>query len=167
MNAAVGPRKVKVSARERSSHNTAIAIAVLLSCAAPLAWSQNDKPAGSSTTPAATGSKPGSANATAPASSGSATGTATGAKKPAAGATGAGAAGAKAPGGEKAQASYSLGVSMGDQLHHLGLTAESISSERLTQGLKDALAGKVAMSPADQQNIQNFVKTARNNMAET
>jgi len=168
MNAAVGPRKVKVSARERSSHNTAITLAVLLGCAAPLAWSQtpSDKPAGAaSTAPATTGSKPASSTATAPAGSGAATAPAAAAKKPAAGA--AGTAGAKAPGGEKAQASYSLGVSMGDQLHHLGLSAESISSERLLQGLRDALAGKASMTPNDQQNIQNFIKTARNNMAET
>lgn len=73
----------------------------------------------------------------------------------------------KAPTNAKAQASYSLGVSMGDQLHHLGLTADSIATERLTQGLRDALAGKVAMTPNDQENIANFVKTARNNQAET
>jgi len=39
----------------------------------------------------------------------------------------------KAPTNAKAQASYSLGVSMGDQLHHLGLTADSIATERLTR----------------------------------
>jgi FKBP-type peptidyl-prolyl cis-trans isomerase len=73
----------------------------------------------------------------------------------------------KAPTNAKAQASYSLGVSMGDQLHHLGLTGDSIATERLTQGLRDALAGKVAMTAGDQENIANFVKSARNNMAET
>jgi len=57
----------------------------------------------------------------------------------------------KAPTNAKAQASYSLGVSMGDQLHHLGLTADSIATERLTQGLRDALAGKVAMTPNDRK----------------
>jgi FKBP-type peptidyl-prolyl cis-trans isomerase len=56
---------------------------------------------------------------------------------------------------------------MGDQLHHLGLTGDSIATERLTQGLRDALAGKVAMSAADQENIQNFVKAARTNMADS
>jgi len=46
MNAAVGPRKV--IAQERFFHNTAIAVAALLSCA-PLAWSQtpSDKATGS------------------------------------------------------------------------------------------------------------------------
>jgi FKBP-type peptidyl-prolyl cis-trans isomerase FklB len=73
----------------------------------------------------------------------------------------------KAPANVKAQASYSLGVSMGDQLHHLGLTADSIATERLTQGLRDALAGKVAMTASDQENIANFVKAARNGVADT
>jgi len=142
MNAAVGPRNMTV--QKRSFHNTAIAVAALLSCA-PLAWSQTppaDKATGSTAAPAAASPKK--------------------AAKPAA----AGASDVKAPTNAKAQASYSLGVSMGDQLHHLGLSADSIATERLTQGLRDALAGKVTMTPGDQENIANFVKTARNNMAE-
>ena len=139
MNAAVGPRKP--SAQERWLHNTAIAVVALLSCS-PFAWSQTpDKPAGSSGAPAAAHPKK-----SAPAG---------------------GASDVKAPANSKAQASYSLGVSMGDQLHHLGLTGDSIAAERLTQGLRDALSGKVAMTPADQENIANFVKAARNGMADT
>ncbi|MFL6606097.1 MAG: FKBP-type peptidyl-prolyl cis-trans isomerase [Steroidobacteraceae bacterium] len=143
MNSAVGPRKL--CAPERFFHNTAIAVAALLSCA-PLAWSQapSDKATSSSAAPAAPT-----------------------AKKPAAAAATGGASDVKAPTNAKAQASYSLGVSMGDQLHHLGLTADSIATERLTQGLRDALAGKVAMTASDQENIANFVKTARNSMAES
>jgi FKBP-type peptidyl-prolyl cis-trans isomerase len=155
MNAAVGPRKV--SARERSFHNTAIAVAVLLSCA-PLAWSQNssDKSSGAA---AASGAASTSASKPAAAST-----TAAAPKK--AGAAGGATAGAKGPASEKSQVSYSLGVTMGDQLHHLGLTADSISSERLLQGLRDAMSGKVAATAQDQQNIGNFIKAARNNMAE-
>jgi FKBP-type peptidyl-prolyl cis-trans isomerase len=144
MNAAVGPRKV--SAQERSFHNTAIAVIALLSCA-PLAWSQNppDK---------ATSSKEAAPAAAQP-------------KKSAPAAATGGASDVKAPTNAKAQASYSLGVSMGDQLHHLGLTGDSIATERLTQGLRDALSGKVAMTAHDQENIASFVKSARNNMAES
>jgi FKBP-type peptidyl-prolyl cis-trans isomerase len=139
----VGPAKVSV--RLRPFHNTAIAVAALL-CCAPLAWSQNPsaKTTGSGTAPAA--AQP---------------------KKPAAAGAGGAGAEAKGAGNERAQVSYSLGVSMGDQLHHAGLTAESISPEKLTQGLRDALAGKVSMTPADQENITNFVKSVRNNMAES
>jgi FKBP-type peptidyl-prolyl cis-trans isomerase len=141
MNSAVGPRKP--GAPTRFFHNTAIAVAALLSCA-PLAWSQSDKATGPDAAPAA---------ATA--------------KKPAPAAATGGASNVKAPTNAKAQASYSLGVSMGDQLHHLGLTGDSIATERLTQGLRDALSGKVAMTQNDQENIANFVKGARNSMAES
>ena len=44
----------------------------------------------------------------------------------------------KAPANTKSQASYSIGVSMGDQLHSMGLTQDSVALERLSQGLRDA-----------------------------
>jgi FKBP-type peptidyl-prolyl cis-trans isomerase len=149
MNAAVGPRKV--IAQERFFHNTAIAVVALLGCA-PLAWSQ---------TPADKASQPAKATTSAAAPA------AAQPKKPAAPAAApGGASDVKAPTNAKAQASYSLGVSMGDQLHHLGLTADSIVTERLTQGLRDALSGKVAMGANDQENIANYVKNARNALAD-
>lgn len=149
MNAAVGPRKV--IAQERFFHNTAIAVVALLGCA-PLAWSQ---------TPADKAPQPAKATTSAAAPA------AAQPKKPAASAAApGGASDVKAPTNAKAQASYSLGVSMGDQLHHLGLTADSIATERLTQGLRDALSGKVAMGASDQENIANYVKTARNALAD-
>jgi FKBP-type peptidyl-prolyl cis-trans isomerase len=143
MNAAVGPRKV--IAQERFFHNTAIAVAMLLGCA-PSAWSQTpaDKATTSTAAPAAAQPKKPAAAAAAPG----------------------GASDVKAPTNAKAQASYSLGVSMGDQLHHLGLSADSIATERLTQGLRDALAGKVAMTANDQENIASFVKSARTALAD-
>jgi FKBP-type peptidyl-prolyl cis-trans isomerase FklB len=145
MNAAVGPRKV--IAQERFFHNTAIAVLALLGCA-PLAWSQ---------TPADKASQPAKATTSAAAPV---------AAQPKKAAAPGGASDVKAPTNAKAQASYSLGVSMGDQLHHLGLTADSIATERLTQGLRDALSGKVAMGAGDQENIANYVKTARNALAD-
>jgi len=145
MNAVVGPRKV--NAHGRCFHNTAIAVVALLGCA-PLAWSQT--PADKATTSTA------AAHAAAQP------------KKPAAAAAApGGASDVKAPTNAKAQASYSLGVSMGDQLHHLGLTGDSIATERLTQGLRDALAGKVAMTANDQENIASFVKSARTALADS
>ncbi|MEA3179951.1 MAG: FKBP-type peptidyl-prolyl cis-trans isomerase FklB [Gammaproteobacteria bacterium] len=143
MNAAVGPRKV--IAQERFFHNTAIAVAALLTCA-PLAWSQTPADKATTSTAAPAAAQP---------------------KKPAKAAAPGGASDVKTPTNAKAQASYSLGVSMGDQLHHLGLTGDSIATERLTQGLRDALSGKVAMTASDQENIASFVKSARNGMADT
>jgi FKBP-type peptidyl-prolyl cis-trans isomerase FklB len=117
------------------------AVAVLLSCA-PLAWSQNsaDKPADAAAGQATKPAKP--ANAAAKGDN-------------------------KAGTSAKAKASYSLGVSMGDQLHHMGLAPDAVSAEQITQGLRDALAGKAAMSQEHQENIANFIKAARNNLAET
>lgn len=67
----------------------------------------------------------------------------------------------KSPANAKSQASYSIGVSMGEQLHSAGLSPDTVAFERLTQGLRDALAGKVKMTPADQENIQTIVRNAR------
>jgi FKBP-type peptidyl-prolyl cis-trans isomerase len=61
----------------------------------------------------------------------------------------------------KSQNSYSLGVSFGTQLHGLGLTTYSVSYERVLQGMKDALAGKIVAGPADGQRVQGLIEQAR------
>lgn len=58
-------------------------------------------------------------------------------------------------------ASYSLGVSMGEQLRANGIPADAVSSERLAQGVRDALSGKVKMTDADRMNIAGLVRAAR------
>ncbi|HEY4340226.1 MAG TPA: FKBP-type peptidyl-prolyl cis-trans isomerase [Steroidobacteraceae bacterium] len=62
---------------------------------------------------------------------------------------------------EKSQASYTLGVSVGTQLHGMGLSAETVSSERVLQGLKDALSGKATPAPEDGQRLQAYIEQAR------
>jgi FKBP-type peptidyl-prolyl cis-trans isomerase FklB len=121
-----------------------IAVAVLLT-GATLAQAQNGPPAG------------------APASS---TAAPAGAKKPAATPAKEGSATAKSPANPKAQGSYALGVSMGEQLHQAGLTNDSVAVERLAQGLRDALSGKVKMSDSDKEAIASLVKTARTSAGE-
>ena len=79
--------------------------------------------------------------------------------KPAAAATDAAAS-------EKNAASYSLGVSMGDQLRSNGITPDAVNSQRLAQGVHDALSGKVKMSEADQKNIQSLVRNAQQGAAD-
>ena len=79
--------------------------------------------------------------------------------KPAAAATDAAAS-------EKNAASYSLGVSMGDQLRSNGITPDAVNAERLAQGVRDALSGKVKMSEADQKNIQTLVRNAQQGAAD-
>ena len=80
-------------------------------------------------------------------------------KKPAA-------AGAEAAASDKNAASYSLGVSMGDQLRSSGITPDAINSERLAQGVRDAMGGKVKMSEEHQKNIQQLVRNAQEGAAE-
>ena len=63
----------------------------------------------------------------------------------------------------KSQASYSLGVTFGAQLHgQFGLNAGSVTYERVLQGFKDALAGKATMTPEDQQRVQALIEQSHN-----
>jgi len=84
-------------------------------------------------------------------------------KKPAAAGATQAAAGAA---DEKNAVSYSLGVSMGDQLRSNGIAAESVNPQRLAQGVHDALSGKVKMTEADQNNITKLVRSSVEGAAE-
>jgi FKBP-type peptidyl-prolyl cis-trans isomerase len=61
---------------------------------------------------------------------------------------------------DKSAASYSLGVSMGEQLRATGVTADAVSSERIAQGVRDGLAGKAKMTDADRERINKLVRGA-------
>jgi FKBP-type peptidyl-prolyl cis-trans isomerase len=71
------------------------------------------------------------------------------------------AAGAADAANPKSAASYSVGVSMGEQLHRFGLGPEAISMDRIMAGIRDGMSGKAKMSDADQQNIATLIKAAR------
>lgn len=58
----------------------------------------------------------------------------------------------------KGAESYSLGVLWGSQLHDAGITPADVANERFSAGLHDALTGKVAVTPADQQNLQTLLR---------
>ncbi len=60
----------------------------------------------------------------------------------------------------KADDSYSLGLSMGTQLHGYGVDADSVNYQKMMAGVRAALAGKTA-TPADAQKVQNLITTAR------
>ncbi|HTB68105.1 MAG TPA: FKBP-type peptidyl-prolyl cis-trans isomerase [Steroidobacteraceae bacterium] len=62
---------------------------------------------------------------------------------------------------EKSKASYSLGLSFGTQLHGYGLGTDAVSYERVMQGFKDALAGKVTAGNEDGQRIQAMIQGSR------
>lgn len=63
--------------------------------------------------------------------------------------------------------SYSLGVSMGNQLHTSGVTPPDVSGERLAAGVQDALTGKLKTTPEDQQNITGLLRRAHEQAGET
>ena len=68
---------------------------------------------------------------------------------------------AESPAQIKSQGSYSLGLSVGESLRRASVDANAISTERLLQGLRDALAGKAAFGPANQQSIRALIVGAR------
>jgi FKBP-type peptidyl-prolyl cis-trans isomerase FkpA len=67
---------------------------------------------------------------------------------------------------EKNAVSYSIGVSMGDQLRSTGVTPDQISSQRLTQGVRDGITGKAKMTDADRQNISRLMRNAQQGAAD-
>ena len=71
-----------------------------------------------------------------------------------------GAGAGKEAAADKSAASYSLGVSMGEQLRATGVTTDAVSSERIAQGVRDGLAGKAKVTDADRQRIDKLVRGA-------
>ncbi|HEY6457263.1 MAG TPA: FKBP-type peptidyl-prolyl cis-trans isomerase [Steroidobacteraceae bacterium] len=65
---------------------------------------------------------------------------------------------------EKSKASYSLGVSVGTQLHGMGLGADAVSYERVLEGLKDALSGKTTAAPEDGQRVNALIEQTRSSV---
>jgi FKBP-type peptidyl-prolyl cis-trans isomerase len=66
----------------------------------------------------------------------------------------------------KSAASYSLGVVMGSQLHNGGLRPADVNAERVTQGLRDALSGKVKTSDSDRQNLDKLMHGAYDSLVD-
>jgi FKBP-type peptidyl-prolyl cis-trans isomerase len=73
----------------------------------------------------------------------------------------AGAAAEPAAADDRSKASYSLGVSVGTQLHGMGLGADAVSYDRVLQGLKDALSGKATAAPEDGQRVNALIEQTR------
>jgi FKBP-type peptidyl-prolyl cis-trans isomerase FklB len=64
---------------------------------------------------------------------------------------------AKPAAAKASSASYSVGVSMGEQLHASGVPAELINSQELAQGVHDAVSGKASLTDKDRDNIRGLV----------
>jgi FKBP-type peptidyl-prolyl cis-trans isomerase len=63
--------------------------------------------------------------------------------------------------------SYSVGVTMGAQLHASGVTPQDVGGERFAVGLQDALTGKAKLGPEDQKNITELLRRSREQAGET
>jgi FKBP-type peptidyl-prolyl cis-trans isomerase len=68
---------------------------------------------------------------------------------------------AESPAQIKSQGSYSLGLSVGESLRRASVDANAISTQRVMQGLHDALAGKAKFGPANEQSIRALIVGAR------
>lgn len=67
------------------------------------------------------------------------------------------------PAGPDEAGSYSLGLTLGDQMRNAGV-ADSLSLESLTRGIKDSLDGK-ALTPADKDHGVQFLQAGREGVA--
>jgi FKBP-type peptidyl-prolyl cis-trans isomerase FklB len=68
---------------------------------------------------------------------------------------------AESPAQIKSEGSYSLGLNVGQGLRQMSIDANAISTQRLMQGLRDALAGKAKFGPKNQQSIRAMIVAAR------
>jgi FKBP-type peptidyl-prolyl cis-trans isomerase len=66
-----------------------------------------------------------------------------------------------APADSKADGSYSLGVSIGNQLKSLGLNKDSVAMDRITAGLRDALSGTATASQEHIEKVNALIEGAR------
>jgi len=64
---------------------------------------------------------------------------------------------AKAAAAKESSASYSVGVSMGEQLRASGVPPDLINPQQLAQGVHDAVSGKVSMTDKDRENLRGLV----------
>ena len=66
----------------------------------------------------------------------------------------------------KSEGSYSLGVSVGQNLRQMSIGPNAISTQRLLQGLHDGLAGKAKFGPANQTSVRAMIVAARARIGE-
>jgi FKBP-type peptidyl-prolyl cis-trans isomerase len=68
---------------------------------------------------------------------------------------------------EKSAVSYSLGVSMGEQLRAGSIKPEEVNTERLGQGVRDGLTGKAKLGDEDRERITKLLRTAHEAAGDT
>ena len=73
---------------------------------------------------------------------------------------------AESPAQIKSEGSYSVGLSIGESLRRASVDANAISTQRLMQGLHDALAGKATFGPANEASIHDLIIGARTHVGD-
>jgi FKBP-type peptidyl-prolyl cis-trans isomerase len=68
---------------------------------------------------------------------------------------------AQSPAQIKSEGSYSLGLSVGESLRRASVDPNALSTQRVMQGLHDALTGKATFGPANEQSIRALIVGAR------
>lgn len=68
---------------------------------------------------------------------------------------------------EKNAVSYSIGVSMGEQLRAGSIRPEQVNTERLGQGVRDAMSGKAKLGDEDRERITKLLRSAHEAAGET
>jgi FKBP-type peptidyl-prolyl cis-trans isomerase len=68
---------------------------------------------------------------------------------------------------QKSAVSYSLGVSMGEQLRAGSIKSEEVNTERLGQGVRDGLSGKAKLTDEDRERITKLLRTAHDAAGDT
>jgi FKBP-type peptidyl-prolyl cis-trans isomerase FkpA len=71
-----------------------------------------------------------------------------------------GAGSATSEASEKNAASYSIGVSMGEQLRAGSIKPEQVNTERLAQGVRDGMSGKAKLGDEDRERITKLLRSA-------
>jgi FKBP-type peptidyl-prolyl cis-trans isomerase len=151
MNFAVGSRE-NTSPMERRGRNPFTVTGVVSGLIAAALMS------GATLVNAQNGAAPAAAPATTPAAPATA-------KKPAATGTKP-AAGAKEDTSPKAQGSYAIGVSVGENLARAKVSSQQVSVEKIAQGIRDSLDGKAKMSQEYQSQIMALIQGAHLSAAE-
>lgn len=151
MNFAVGSRE-NTSPMERRGRNPFTVTGVVSGLIAAALMS------GATLVNAQNGAAPAAAPATAPAAPATA-------KKPAGTGTKS-AAGAKEDTSPKAQGSYAIGVSVGENLARAKVSSQQVSVEKIAQGIRDSLDGKAKMSQEYQSQIMALIQGAHLSAAE-
>ena len=65
-----------------------------------------------------------------------------------------------------AEASYRIGLSLGEQLKHAGISADALKTEELARGARDAVRGTAQLTPPEGKRLNDWVMAAASAIAD-